>query len=81
VTKGGLTPMEAILAGTRNSADVLGLDQLGAVAAGKSADFIVLNANPLDNIANTRRIDRVYLRGVEVHRASLTAKWRAASTP
>jgi imidazolonepropionase-like amidohydrolase len=81
VTKGGLAPMEAILAGTRNSADVLGLDQLGAVAAGKSADFIVLNANPLDNIANTRRIDRVYLRGVEVPRAALTAKWRAASAP
>jgi imidazolonepropionase-like amidohydrolase len=78
VTRGGLTPMEAILAGTRNSARVLGLDQLGAVAAGKSADFIVLNANPLDNIANTRRIDKVYLRGAEVSRPALTAKWQAA---
>jgi imidazolonepropionase-like amidohydrolase len=78
VSRGGLTPMEAILAGTRNAAQVLGLDMLGAVAAGKSADFIVLNANPLDNIANTRHIDRVYLRGVEVPRARLTAKWQAA---
>jgi hypothetical protein len=38
----------------------------------------VLNANPLDNIANTRRIDRVYLRGAEVPRAQLTAKWQAS---
>jgi imidazolonepropionase-like amidohydrolase len=77
VTRGGLTPMEAILAGTRNAAEVLGLDRLGAVAAGKSADFIVLDANPLDNIANTRRIGKVYLRGAEVPRAKLTAKWQA----
>jgi len=76
--------MEAILAGTRNAAEVLGLDRLGAVTPGKSADFIVLNANPLDNIANTRRIDRVYLRGAEIARAQLTAKWQTnfrAQTP
>jgi imidazolonepropionase-like amidohydrolase len=77
VTKGGLTPMQALVAGTRTSAAVIGLDQLGTVAAGKSADFIVLDANPLDNIANTRRISRVYLRGQEVARAAVTAKWQA----
>ena len=79
VTKGGLTPMQAILAGTRNSARVLGLDQLGTIAAGKSADLLVLDADPLDNIANTRRINRVYLRGQEVPRAALTAKWQTAA--
>jgi imidazolonepropionase-like amidohydrolase len=78
VSRGGLTPMEAILAGTRNAAEVLGLDQLGGIAPGKSADFIVLDANPLDNIANTRRIDRVFLRGAEVPRTALKAKWQAA---
>ena len=67
---------EAISVGTRNSAELLGLDDLGTVAPGKSADFIVLNANPLDNIGNTRRIARVYLRGKEVDRAALRAKWK-----
>jgi imidazolonepropionase-like amidohydrolase len=68
----GLTPAEAIVAGTRTSAEILKLDQLGTVAAGKSADFIVLNANPLDNILNTRKIDKVYQRGTAVDRAALS---------
>jgi imidazolonepropionase-like amidohydrolase len=50
-------------------------DQLGTVAIGKSADFIVLDANPLDNIANTRRIFAVYLRGKQIDRAALRAAW------
>jgi imidazolonepropionase-like amidohydrolase len=77
VTRAGLTPMQALVAGTRTSARVLGLDQLGTIASGKSADFLVLNGNPLDNIANTRKIGRVYLRGQEIPRAAMTAKWRA----
>ena len=71
MVKAGLTPSEVITAVTRNSARILGLDQLGTVASGKNADFLVLDANPLDNIANTRRILRVYLRGGEVDRAAL----------
>jgi imidazolonepropionase-like amidohydrolase len=51
------------------------LDQLGTIAAGKSADIIVLDANPLDDITNTRRISRVYLRGQEVDRARLRRDW------
>ncbi len=73
----GLTPAEAIVAATRDAAAVLRLDTLGTVAAGKSADFIVLDGNPLDNIANIRRIAKVYLRGREVNRAGLRAKWQA----
>jgi imidazolonepropionase-like amidohydrolase len=76
----GFTPMEMIVAATRDSAQVLKLDQLGMVAAGKSADFIVLDANPLDNIANVRKINRVYLRGQEVDRAGLRAKWQGQWT-
>ena len=81
VTRGGLTPMEAILAGTRNSAAALALDRMGSIAAGKNADFLVLDANPLDNISNTRKIDRVYLRGTEVPRAELAKQWRAKNEP
>jgi imidazolonepropionase-like amidohydrolase len=72
----GFTPMEVIVAATREPAKALRLDQLGLVAPGKSADFIVLDANPLDNVANVRKIDKVYLRGQEVDRAGLRAKWQ-----
>ena len=75
LVKAGLTPLEAIVAGTSNSAEFLGLDALGSIAPGKSADFIVLEANPLDDIANTRRIGQVFLRGLEVNRAALRAQW------
>jgi len=78
LVKAGLTPLEALVAGTKSSAEFLGLDSVGSVAPGRSADFIVLDANPLDSIANTRRIPRVYLRGREVNRAALRAKWMAA---
>jgi imidazolonepropionase-like amidohydrolase len=71
----GLTPTEAIAAGTRVGAEVLGAKQLGTLAAGKSADFIVLDANPLDNIVNARKIAKVYLRGGEIDRAALKAAW------
>jgi imidazolonepropionase-like amidohydrolase len=53
------------------------LDQLGTVAAGKSADFVVLDANQLDAITNTRKIANVYLRGQAVDRAALRASLSA----
>ena len=69
----GLSPMEALVAATRVNADILGLDRLGTVAAGKSACFVVLDADPLEDINNTRRISRVYLWGEELDRAALRA--------
>jgi imidazolonepropionase-like amidohydrolase len=72
----GLTPAEAIVAATRDSAAMAHLNT-GVVAPGRNADFLVLDANPLDNIANSRRISRMFLRGQEVDRAALRAKWQA----
>jgi imidazolonepropionase-like amidohydrolase len=72
----GMTPMEAIVAATRDAAKTAHFNS-GMVAAGKSADFIVLDANPLEKIGNTRRINKVYLRGQEVDRAALKARWQA----
>jgi imidazolonepropionase-like amidohydrolase len=71
----GMTPAQVIVAATRSSAEWLHLPDVGTVQAGKSADFLVLDANPLDNITNTRRISAVYLRGSAVDRAGMRAKW------
>jgi imidazolonepropionase-like amidohydrolase len=64
----GMTPMQVIVASTRNAAEFLRMNDAGTIAAGKSADFIVLDANPVDDIVNTRRISSVYLRGAAVAR-------------
>lgn len=74
----GMTPAAAVMAATRTAAAILGLDALGMVAPGKSADFVVLDANPLDDITNTRRIADVYLRGRKVDRVKLRADFAKA---
>jgi imidazolonepropionase-like amidohydrolase len=70
----GMTPAQVLVAATRNGADLLRLTDTGTIAAGKSADFVVLDANPLDDIRNTRRISDVYLRGTAVDRAAIRAR-------
>jgi imidazolonepropionase-like amidohydrolase len=77
-TQCGMTPMEAIVSGTGTNARILKLDRMGTIAVKKEADFIVLNANPLDDIGNTRRISSIYLRGKEIDRKALRARFMAA---
>lgn len=71
----GMTPAQVLTAATKTSAELMKLDQLGTITIGKSADFLVLDANPLDDINNTRRISKVYLRGKELDRAAMRAPW------
>jgi imidazolonepropionase-like amidohydrolase len=76
----GMTPAQVIVASTRNSAELMGLADAGMVAARKSADFLVLDANPLDDITNTRKISAVYLRGTKVDRAAQRGKWTGGAS-
>lgn len=64
----GMTPMQVITAATKNGAAFLALTDTGTLETGKVADFLVLDANPLDDITNTRRISAVYLGGTAVNR-------------
>ncbi|HET8712435.1 MAG TPA: amidohydrolase family protein [Gemmatimonadales bacterium] len=72
----GLTPIEAITAATRRNAQLLRADSLGMIAAGKVADLVVLNANPVNDIRATRNIEMVILRGRVIRPDSLRRSWR-----
>ena len=74
----GMSPTDVIVAATGTSAEFVGADDLGTIGAGRSADFLVLDANPLDDITNTRAISAVYLGGVAVDRDGLGERLRGA---
>ena len=74
----GLTPAEAIVTSTSRPTEVLRIKDTGVLAKGKRADFIVLKANPLEDIRNTREIESVYLYGAKLDREALQAKFKQA---
>ena len=73
----GMTPADVIVAATSRSADYLGLSWMGRLAPGASADFVVLSANPLQDIRHTRHIEAVYFDGRRLDRAGLQIRLSA----
>ncbi len=71
----GLTPKDALLAATRNGALLLGADSIGRIVPGKAADLVVLGADPLADIQNARKVERVMLRGSLMSADSIRAAW------
>jgi imidazolonepropionase-like amidohydrolase len=79
LVRAGLPPLDALLAATRYPAALLGkADRLGTIAPGRAADMLVLSADPLLDIRNTRRIERVVARGLVYEPDALLAAARAA---
>jgi imidazolonepropionase-like amidohydrolase len=79
LAEAGIPLMQVIRDGTQVSADALGLRDMDSLAAGKRADFIVLDANPLDDIRNTRKISAVYVDGQAIDRAAMRERWSATA--
>jgi imidazolonepropionase-like amidohydrolase len=70
----GMTPAQALVAATSRAAEYLHLGDRGSLVAGYRADLLVLDASPLEDIVNTRRIARTFIAGVEIDRAALRAQ-------
>ena len=80
LVESGFTPLEALATATRNPARYFGvLNQTGTIEPGKSADLVLLDANPLADIHNTRKIRAVIMRGRYFSRADLDAMLEQAA--
>jgi imidazolonepropionase-like amidohydrolase len=74
LVRAGLSPAQAILTATRDAARLAGADSVGTLAPGKGADLVVLTKDPLQDIRNTRAIERVMVRGRLLPLDSLPAR-------
>jgi imidazolonepropionase-like amidohydrolase len=75
LVRAGLTPEQALLAATRDAAELLEADSIGTILPGNVADFVVLDRNPLEDISNVRLIDRVVYRGVGYRPDHFKSEW------
>jgi imidazolonepropionase-like amidohydrolase len=67
MVRAGMTPMDAITTATKNSSELIGIDEeYGTLESGKYADFIVLNDNPIDDIETFKNIDSVFKKGKKI---------------
>jgi imidazolonepropionase-like amidohydrolase len=66
MVKAGMTPMQALVAATGGAAKIMRRNEIGTIQAGRRADLLVLNADPLASITNTRQIHSVYVGGRQV---------------
>ena len=66
MAEAGLTPMQIIVSASRNPAEYLGLKDVGTLSSGHWADFVVLDADPLQDIRNVRKISGVFIGGKEL---------------
>jgi imidazolonepropionase-like amidohydrolase len=76
----GMKPSDVIVASTKNAAEFMRLNDVGTIAEGKRADFIVLDGNPVEDITNTRKISSVYLRGAAIDRDAIRARMQGRAT-
>jgi imidazolonepropionase-like amidohydrolase len=71
MVEAGMTPAQVITAATSVAAEIIGADDLGALAVGKSADFLTFSNNPAEKIENLESMGQLYIKGAEIQRSSL----------
>ena len=71
LVEAGLTPLQSLQTATVNPAQFLGIKDMGTIAPGTKANLVLLDANPVEDIANTKRISAVIMRGTLYRRNQL----------